>query len=80
MNNFDDILDEFKDGTAIKRMDLYLLHRNLRAEFNQIEDEENSSLKREISDSPYLVIKPSRENEQRSFLVRMKCWCLSVLS
>jgi hypothetical protein len=80
MNNYDDILDKFKDGTAVERLNLYLHHRNLRVEFNQIEDEENSLLKREISDSPYLVIKPSRENEQRSFLVRMKCWLLSVLS
>ena len=80
MDNFDDTLTEFKDGNAQKRLDLYLHNRNLRSKLDQIEDEENASVKIEIADSPKLVIKSGRANEQQSLLVRMKLWCLSVIS
>ena len=80
MNYFDDIFDEFKDGTDEERLDLYLHHRNLRSELDQIEDEENVSLNTEVTDSPQLVIKPDRANEQQSLFVKMKCWCFSMLS
>jgi len=80
MNYFDDILDEFKDGTAEERLELYLHHRNLRSELDQIEDEDNTSVITEVTDSPQLVIKPDKANEQQSLIVRMKHWCFSVLS
>ena len=80
MDNFNNILDEFKDGTAEERLGLYLHHRNLRSELDQIEDEENASVKTDITDSPQLVIKPSRAYQQQSLLGRMKHWCLSVIS
>ena len=80
MNFFENIFDEFKDGTDEERLDLYLLHRNLRSELDQIEDEENTSVKAEKTDFAQVEIKPSRVNEQHSCFVRMKQWCLSVLS
>jgi hypothetical protein len=80
MNYFNDILDEFKDGTAEERLDLYLHNRNLRSELDQIEDEENASVNTEITVAPQLVIKPRRTYEQQSLLGRMKHWCLSVIS
>jgi hypothetical protein len=80
MDNFNNILDEFKDGTAEERLDLYLHHRNFRSELDQIEDEENASVNTELTGSPQLVIKHSRAYEQQSLLGRMKHWCLSVIS
>ncbi len=80
MNYFENIFDEFKDGTDEERLDLYLHHRNLRTELDKIEDEEISLVKAEKTDSTQLVIKPGRVNEQHPLFVRMKQWCLSVLS
>lgn len=80
MNYFENIFDEFKDGTDEERLDLYLHHRNLRLELDKIEDEENALVKAEKTDSTQLVIKPGRVNEQHSLFIRMKQWCLSVLS
>ncbi len=80
MDYFADILDEFKDETAEERLGLYLHHRNLRSELDQIEDEENASVNTEITVAPQLVIIPSRAYEQQSLLGRMKHWCLSVIS
>ena len=80
MNYLNNVLDDFKDGTDGERLDLYLHHRNLRSELDQIEDEENASVNTEITVAPPLVIKPSRAYEQQSLLGRMKHWCLSVIS
>ena len=80
MNYFDDLIDDFKDGNDQHRLDLYMNHRNLRSDFDKIEDEESASTKTELADSQQVVIKPDRLMEQQSLLVRMKRWCFSVLS
>jgi len=80
MKYFDDVLDDFKDGNHQQRLDLYMYHRNLRSDFDQIENEETTLQKSELTDFQQVVIKPDRTNEQRSLLVRMKRWCFSMLS
>ena len=80
MNFFDDVLNDFKDGNYQQRLDLYMCHRNLRSDFDQIEDEESASMKTEITDSQQVVIKSGKTNEQQPLLVKMKRWCFSMLS
>jgi predicted component of type VI protein secretion system len=80
MNYLNNVLDDFKDGTDGERLDLYLHHRNLRSDFDQIEDEKTTLQKPELTDSQKVVIKPGRAYEQPSLLGRMKHWCLSVIS
>jgi len=80
MNFFDDVLNDFKDGNHQQRLDLYMCHRNLRSDFDQIEDEESASMKTEITDSQQVVIKSGKTNEQQPLLVKMKRWCFSMLS
>lgn len=80
MNYFDDVLDDFKNGSHQQRLDLYMSHRNLRSDFDQIEDEESASMKTEITDSQQVVIKSGKTNEQQPLLVKMKRWCFSMLS
>ena len=80
MNYFDDLIDDFKDGNDQHRLDLYMNHRNLRSEFDQIESEENTLQNTKLTDSKQVVIKPNRVNKQQSLLVRMKQWCFSILS
>ena len=80
MSFFDDVLNDFKDGNHQQRLDLYMCHRNLRSDFDQIEDEESASMKTEITDSQQVVIKSGKTNEQQPLLVKMKRWCFSMLS
>ena len=80
MNYFDDVLNDFKNGNHQQRLDLYMDHRDLRSDFDQIEDEESASMKTEITDSQQVVVKTSKTNEQQPLLIRMKRWCFSMLS
>jgi hypothetical protein len=79
MNNFDVILTEFKDGNDQCRLDLYMNHRDLRSDFDQLENEETTSLKSELTDAQQVVIKTGKIKTQQSHFVRMKRWCFSIL-
>lgn len=80
MNFFDDVLNDFKNGNHQQRLDLYMSHRNLRSDFDQIEDEEPASMKTEKTDVQQVVIKPIKTIKQQPLLIRMKRWCFSMLS
>ena len=80
MNYFDDVLNDFKNGNHQQRLDLYMDHRDLRSDFDQIEDEEITFQKSELTDSQQVVIISGKTNEQQPILVRMKRWCFSMLS
>ena len=75
MNYFEDIFTDYKEGNAHQRIELYMQHRELRSNFDQIENEE-SILKTE--DSRQIVIEPSKINNRQPFFVRMKRWCFSI--
>jgi len=77
MNYLEDIFAEFKKGNGEQRLELYMHHRDLRSDFDQIESEELKS----ITDySQQMVIEPSKANNQQSLFVRMKRWCFAILS
>lgn len=80
MNYLNNVLDDFKDGNHQQRLDLYMCHRNLRSDFDQIEKEESTLLKSELTDSQQVVIKLDKTKNQQSLFFRMKHWCFSILS
>jgi len=77
MNYLEDIFAEFKKGNAQQRLDLYMQHRELRSDFDQIENEKIST---QTHPSHQIVIEPSKANNQQSLFVRMKRWCFAILS
>ena len=79
MNNSDVILAEFKDGNNQHQLDLYMYNRDLRSDFDQLENEETTSLKSELTDAKQVVIKMGKIKAQQSHFVRMKRWCFSIL-
>jgi predicted component of type VI protein secretion system len=80
MSYFEKILADFKDGTEKQRLDLYMQYRNLRSDFDRIENEELASLKTELKASQKVVLKPNKINDRQSSFVRIKRWCFSILS
>jgi len=80
MNYLNNVLDDFIDGNHQQRLDLYMCNRNLRSDFDQIENEETTLQKSELIDSQQVVIKPAKTLGQQSFIIRMKRWCFSILS
>jgi len=80
MNYLDNVFAEFKDGDNQQQLELYLHHRDLRAEFDQIENEETTSMDPEPGLAQQVVIKPGRTKDQQSPFVKLKRWCFSILS
>jgi hypothetical protein len=76
MNNFENILVEFKKANTQQRIELFMLHRNLRTDFDQIENED-SALGTE--DFVQIVIEPSKTDNRQSLFVRMKRLYCSIL-
>ncbi len=71
MNYFED----YKEGNAQQRLELYLQYPDLRADFDNIENEEIST---KTNLSRQTVIKPQKENINHSLFVRVKNCCLSL--
>ena len=80
MDNSDIILTKFKNGDDEHRLSLYMFHRDLRSDFEQIEYEEVNSLEPEPIFAEQDVIKPVRVKDRQSTFVKMKRWCFSILS
>ena len=77
MNYFEDIFTDYKEGNAQQQLELYMQHRDLRSNFDRIENEESIS---KTVDSRQIIIEPSKIMDQQPFFVRMKRWCFSILS
>ncbi len=77
MNISEDIFENFKKANNQQRLELYMQYRDLRDEFDQIENE-TSALNTE--DFVQIVIEPSKTDYQQSLFVRMKRLCCSFLS
>ena len=73
MNYFED----YNEGNAQQRLELYLQYPDLRADFDNIENEEIST---KTNLSRQIVIEPQKFNKEQSLFVRLKNCCLSILS
>ena len=80
MNYLDNVFADFKDADNQQRLGLYLHHRDLRADFDKIENEEVIPEKAKSSASQKSAFKPVNTKEVQSPFVRMKRWCFSILS
>lgn len=80
MDNSDIILSEFKNGDDQHRIDIYMYNRDLRSDFEQIEQDEINSLEPEHTFARQDVITPGRTKDQQSSFVKLKRWCFSILS
>ena len=80
MNYLDNVFADFKDGDNQQRLDLFMHHRDLRSEFDEIENEDHTPEKAELTASQKVVLKPGSTKGQQSPFVRMKRWCFSILS
>jgi len=80
METSDIILTEFKNGNDQHQTDLYMYHRNLRSDFEQIDYEEINSLEPEPTFARQDVLTPGRAKDRQSTFVKMKRWCFSILS
>ena len=80
MNTNDDILETFKNGNDQHRLELFLQHRDIREDFDNIENEENTSSNTELATSMQIEYKTFGANEKQSLFIRMKRWCFSLLS
>jgi len=80
MNYLDNVFADFKDGDNQQRLGLYLHHRELRADFDKIEQDELTSDNSELTVSHKVEFKPDNTVEQLSTIMRMKRWCFSILS
>jgi hypothetical protein len=77
MNNFEDVIANFKKADTQQRLELYMQYRELRKDFDQIENSEPALNK---GDLLQIVIEPSKTDNQQSIFVRMKRLCCSILS
>jgi hypothetical protein len=80
MNNNENILAEFKIGDELHRLNLYMLHRDMREEFHRIENDESTTSNQESFNTGQIVINPIKKYEKHSLLVKMKRWCFTLLS
>jgi hypothetical protein len=74
MNYPEDTFADFNKGDAQHRLELYMQHRELRYEFDQMEKQENST------ESHQLVIEPQKIYNKNSLFVKIKRCCISLLS
>jgi hypothetical protein len=80
MNESEIILAEFKNADDEHQLSLYMYHRNLRSDFEQIENEEKNSLELETAFAQQDVIIPGKTKDRQSTFIKLKRWCFSLLS
>ena len=80
MENSDILIDKFENADDEHRLSLYMFHRDLRSDFEQIEHEEINPLEPEPTFARLDVITPDRTKDQQSSFVKLKRWCFSILS
>jgi hypothetical protein len=80
MNYLDNVFADFKDGDNQQQLELYLHHRDLRADFDQIENEELNLEKEELTGSQKVELNLVNTVQQQSPFAKMKRWCFSILS
>ena len=75
MNNYNDIIKDFRESNAQERLELYMQYRDMRSDFDQIEKEEISA---QMDATQQLVIEPEKVHNKQSIFVKIKNCCLSL--
>jgi len=68
-------LEDYKKSNAQERLELFMQFPDLRSNFDQIENEEDSTLS---NSAQQIVIEPAKAQNKQSLFIRIKNCCLSL--
>lgn len=77
MNYIDDVLAEYIKSNAQQRLELYLQYKDLRTNFDLIENKETIQHK---ESSRQIVIEPEKKEIKQSLFTKLKNGCLAIFS